>query len=132
MRSCCFIKGYDAVTIADVLFKSEKTVHQWLQQFQERRIASLFPKTLNNQHAAKLNRKQKQELKAVLSQKPSIYGIPSDFWDVSTLKNISKRSLEWNMNQKIHTGSFLSSTTIHSICPTPLISIETKKPSKKE
>lgn len=85
-----FHKGYDAVTIADVLFKSEKTVHQWLQQFQERRIASLFPKTLNNQHAAKLNRKQKQELKAVLSQKPSIYGIPSDFWDVSTLKKYIK------------------------------------------
>ena len=57
---------------------------------QERRIASLFPKTLNNQHAAKLNRKQKQELKAVLSQKPSIYGIPSDFWGVSTLKKYIK------------------------------------------
>lgn len=85
-----FHKGYDALTIADVLFKSEKTVHQWLRAFQERRIASLFPKTLDNQHAAKLNRKQKQELKAVLSQKPSAYGIPSEFWDVSTLKKYIK------------------------------------------
>jgi len=83
-------KGYDAITIADVLFKSEKTVRQWLQGFQSKRIASLFPKTLGNQHAAKLNKKQKLQLKAVLSQKPSAYGIPKEFWDVSTLKKYIK------------------------------------------
>jgi transposase len=85
-----FHKGYNAVTIADVLFKSEKTVRQWLRIFQCKRIASLFPKTLGNQHAAKLNIKQKRQLKVVLSQRPSTYGIPKEFWDVSTLKRYIK------------------------------------------
>ncbi len=81
-----FHKGYDAVTIADVLFRSEKTVREWIQAFQEERIASLFPKTLNNQHAAKLTKEQKQQLKDVLAKKPSEYDIPKEFWDVSTVK----------------------------------------------
>lgn len=85
-----FHKGYDTITIADVLFKSEKTIRQWLHGFQKGRIASLFPKTLGNQHAAKLNRQEKQQLKTVLSQKPSVYGIPKEFWDVSTLKKYVK------------------------------------------
>lgn len=85
-----FHKDYDAITIADVLFKSERTVRQWIQEFQKRRIASLFPRTLDNQHAAKLNRTQKQQLRMVLSQKPSVYGIPKEFWDVSTLKEYVK------------------------------------------
>src|SRR3989338_9147418 len=85
-----FHKGYTAITIADVLFKSEKTVREWLQKFQSKRITSIFPKTLDNQHAAKLTRKQKQELKKIFSQKPSAYGIPHEFWDVSTLKKYIK------------------------------------------
>lgn len=79
-------KGYDVVTIADVLFRSERTVREWIQEFQRERISSLFPKTLNNQHAAKLTTEQKQQLKEVLTQKPSAYGIPKEFWDVSGLK----------------------------------------------
>jgi transposase len=81
-----FHKQYDVITIADVLFRSEKTVREWIQEFQEERIASLFPKTLQNQHAAKLTKEQKQQLKDVLAKKPSAYGIPKEFWDVSTLK----------------------------------------------
>ncbi len=82
-----FHKGYEVVTIADVLFRSEKTVREWLHEFQKERLASLFPKTLNNQHAAKLTKEQKQQLKDVLSKNPSAYGIPKEFWDVATLKH---------------------------------------------
>ncbi len=81
-----FHKEYDILTIADVLFRSEKTIREWIHEFQKERIASLFPKTLNNQHAAKLTKEQKQQLKDVLSKQPSAYGIPKEFWDVSTLK----------------------------------------------
>lgn len=81
-----FHKGYDTVTIADVLFRNEKTIREWLQKFHKERIASLFPKTLNNQHAAKLTKEQKEQLKAILSKKPSAYGIPKEFWDVAALK----------------------------------------------
>lgn len=85
-----FHKEYDAVTIADVLFRSEKTVREWIQEFQEERIASLFPKTLDNQHASKLTIEQKLQLKDVLTKPPSDYGIPKAFWDVSALKRYIK------------------------------------------
>ena len=85
-----FHKCYDTITIADVLFRSEKTVREWLQEFQNKRIASLFPKTLGNQHAAKLNKKQKRQLRKILGEPPSSYGIPKKFWDVSTLKRYIK------------------------------------------
>lgn len=79
-------KGYSSVQIADILFKSEKTVRGWIQAFGRERTASLFPHTLNNQNAARLTKEQKQAIKKVLSQKPSEYGIPSLFWDISGLK----------------------------------------------
>lgn len=79
-------KGYLSIQIADILFKNEKTIRGWIQEFGKERMASLFPHTLGNQHAAKLTRKQKLTLKRVLSQKPSEYGIPGAFWDVSGLR----------------------------------------------
>src|SRR5258706_5676181 len=82
-----FEKGYRIATIADVLFKSEKTVREWMKAFERERIASLFPKYLHNQHAAKLTAAQKQEIKHVLKKKPSAYGIPKEFWDISALKH---------------------------------------------
>jgi hypothetical protein len=40
----------------------------------------------NNQHAAKLTRNQKLELKTTLQQPPSDQGLPKEFWDVPTIK----------------------------------------------
>ena len=79
-------KGYTPIEISDVLFQSEQTICRWIQDFEKERIASLFPKYLGNQHAAKLTRKQKQQLKEILSKPPSEAGIPKEFWDISTLK----------------------------------------------
>lgn len=85
-----FVKGYTPIQIADVLFQSEQTICRWIKEFQSKRISSLFPQYLGNEHAAKLTKAQKQQLKEVLSKPPSDYGIPEKFWDVSPLKRYVK------------------------------------------
>lgn len=85
-----FHKGYSGPQIADILFKDEKTIREWIKSFRLTRIASLFPQTLNNQNAAKLTREQKLQIKKVLSKPPSEYGIPVSFWDISTLRKYIK------------------------------------------
>lgn len=83
-------KGYTPIQIADILFQSEQTICRWVKDFERERTASLFPKYMGNEHAAKLTKKQKEHLKSVLSQKPSAYGIPKEFWDISTLRKYVK------------------------------------------
>lgn len=80
-------KGYPPRQIADVLFQSEQTVCRWVTSFHKQRISSLFPRYLDNQQAAKLTRKQKKELGQVLAKPPGHFGIPTKFWDVSSLKS---------------------------------------------
>lgn len=85
-----FAKGYTPVQIADVLFQSEQTICRWIKKFQLNRISSLFPQYLGNEHAAKLTKAQKQQLKEVLSKPPSDYGIPEEFWAVTSLRTYIK------------------------------------------
>lgn len=85
-----FHKGYTPAQIADILFQSEQTICRFIKGFQKERVASLFPKYLGNEHAAKLTPVQKEELRAVLSKPPSEYGIPASFWDISTLRKYIK------------------------------------------
>lgn len=85
-----FHKGYTPDQIADILFRSEQTICRWIRRFHSRRISSLFPEYLGNEHAAKLTKRQKQRLRDVLSRPPSGYGIPKEFWDISTLKSYIK------------------------------------------
>lgn len=85
-----FHKGYTGTQIADILFKDEKTIREWIQSFGTARISSLFPQTLNNQNAAKLTREQKLQIKEVLGKVPSEYGIPGAFWDIPTLRRYIK------------------------------------------
>lgn len=83
-------KGYSYGQVAEILLQTEQTVFRWIKAFSNERIASLFPKYLNNQHAAKLTREQKREIKEVLQKPPSVYGIPQEFWDISSLKTYIK------------------------------------------
>jgi len=109
-----FHKGYSGPQIADILFKDEKTVREWIQGFNKERIASIFPQTLNNQNAAKLTRQQKDQIKEILSKPPSDYGIPASFWDISTLKRYIKAEfgVEYESNEsyrlifQLHNYSF--------------------------
>ncbi|MEK7517961.1 MAG: IS630 family transposase [Patescibacteria group bacterium] len=83
-------QGYSPYQISGILYRSEKTVREWIRAFSKERIASIFPRYTDNENAAKLTRAQKKEIENVLSQKPSDYGIPKEFWDVSTLKRYIK------------------------------------------
>lgn len=83
-------KSIKIIDIADVLDKDIRTIQRWIKDFKERRLASIFTGQQYNQHAAKLTRFQKEEIKTVLSQQLSIYGLPKEFWDIPSLKKYVK------------------------------------------
>lgn len=72
--------------IAAILLRSENTIRQWIHDFQQRRISSIFHQYQGNNNASKLTKEQKQEIKQTLEQPPSEQGLPKGFWDVPTLK----------------------------------------------
>lgn len=79
-------QGLNAHKIASLLFRDYKTVRLWLKSFKKQRISSLFFKYLGNTNANKLTPEQKEKIRKTLSQPPSKYGIPKEFWQVKDLK----------------------------------------------
>jgi len=79
-------QGLNACKIARLLLRNYKTVRTWLSLFGKGRISSLFPRYSGNNNAGKLTLSQKEEIRKVLSQPPSKYGIPKKFWQVKDLK----------------------------------------------
>lgn len=80
-------QGLGAKSIALNVGKGVRAVERWLSDWDKRRAASIFSGHQNNRNAAKLTKPQQAQIKAVLAQPPSDYGIPKAFWDVPTLKN---------------------------------------------
>ncbi len=72
--------------IAYAVVRDERTIERWIKDFNERRIASIFSGMVGNENASKLTREQKVEIQRVLARKPSVYGLPKEFWDVPQLK----------------------------------------------
>lgn len=72
--------------IADVLDKDVRSIQRWIKDFSQRRLASIFTGHRNNQNAAKLTQKQKEEIRETLKKAPNDYGLPKEFWDIPTLK----------------------------------------------
>lgn len=72
--------------ISKAIFRNTRTVERWIKDFKDRRMASIFSGRVGNEYASKLTREQKTEIQKVLSQKPSAYGLPKEFWDVPQLK----------------------------------------------
>lgn len=79
-------KGLKAADIAFVVLSSTRVVRKWMAGFNERGVSSLFPGYTNNENAGKLTRAQKDEIKQILSQAPSEYGLPLAFWSLPQLK----------------------------------------------
>lgn len=73
-------------SISKILYRDPDTVRNWLNKFKKQRISSLFPKYQGNNNAGKLTKAQKKKVKKVLSQPPSDYGIPKEFWQLKDLK----------------------------------------------
>lgn len=78
--------GKSIYDISQILFRDEKTIRGWITAFQENRIGSIFPRYRHNQNAAKLTVEQKAQIKEVLSQSPSEFGLPKAFWTVKSLR----------------------------------------------
>ncbi len=55
-------QGKTVVEIAEMFFRSEKTIRAWLNGFNTMRIASIFHAYDNNESAAKLTWAQKDEI----------------------------------------------------------------------
>jgi len=83
-------RGVDVSIIAEMVERSEKTIREWLADWQTSRMCSVLTGHAGNQNAAKLTRTQKEDLKAVLAQPPSRSGIDAEFWDVPALRDVVK------------------------------------------
>jgi transposase len=76
--------------ISDVVDRTAATIEKWLVDWVNRRIASIFTGHQDNQNAAILTQKQKNQVKLALEKPPSEYNLPVEFWDVSTLKEYTQ------------------------------------------
>jgi transposase len=89
LKTQAILMGARGISVQDmsaILFRTVRTVERWIKDFSLRRIASLFSGMVNNEHASKLTREQKSEIKVVVNEPPDEYGIPKEFWDVPKLK----------------------------------------------
>lgn len=76
--------------IADIIGKSYRTIERWIEDFDKRRMASIFSGMADNENASKLTRDQKEEIRKTLQESPSEKGLPKEFWDVPVLKDYVK------------------------------------------
>ena len=79
-------QGLSSRSIALNVGKGVRAVERWLGDWNARRMASIFSGHTNNSNAGKLTTDQLQQIKDVLAQPPSEYGIPKEMWDVPALK----------------------------------------------
>jgi transposase len=79
-------EGLQSAGIAVVVKRSRYTIDGWLRRFSKERLASIFSGHANNHNAGKLTASQLAQIKEVLAQPPSEYGIPKEMWDVPALK----------------------------------------------
>lgn len=83
-------QGKSAHFIAKILSRKNATVYSWLSRFKQYRLSSILTKHRGNTNASKLTSEQRKQIRKVLSQPPSDYGIPKEFWQVKDLKRYIK------------------------------------------
>ena len=81
------IGGLELDQISQFVLRETRTIRRWIEDFNKRRLASIFCGHVDNENANKLTRAQKTEIKEALKSPPSDYGLPNKFWDVPQLKN---------------------------------------------
>lgn len=90
--------------IALILMRNMETIRQWINDFNDRRISSIFHKYEGNDNASKLTRGQRKEIEKILNKPPSENGLPQEFWDVPKLKNYLKTEfkVEYESDRSYH------------------------------
>jgi transposase len=86
--------GVSVEIISSSVDRTQRTVSEWLRDWNARRLQSVVTEHAGNQNAAKLTREQKADLKKVLESPPSESGISADFWDVPALEDVVKTKFE--------------------------------------
>lgn len=88
-RSHCIIlshKGYEIIQIADILDRGKDTISEWLHNWNQIRIASIFTHYEDNYlNNSRFTEEQLKEIKKTLSKPPK--GKMSKFWSVKHLKD---------------------------------------------
>ena len=83
-------RGVDVGIIAEMVERAERTVQEWLADWQDTRMCSVLTGHAGNQNAAKPTRAQKQELETILARPPSQAGVHAEFWDVPAMREVVK------------------------------------------
>ena len=83
-------EGVSTSIIAEMVERTERTVQEWLAEWQATRMCSVLTGHVGNQNAAELTRAQKEELKAILVRPPSQAGVRAEFWDVPAIRDVVK------------------------------------------
>ena len=81
-------EGVSISIIAKMVERAERTVQEWLADWQATRMCSVLTGHAGNQNAAKLTRAQKEELKKILVRPPSQAGVHAGFWDVPAIREV--------------------------------------------
>jgi len=81
-------EGVPVEIITRITDRTNWTIYQWIKEFREKRISSLFTGHAENQNAAKLTKEQKIEISKILQQPVTSTSIlPEKFWSVKELKS---------------------------------------------
>lgn len=79
-------RGVRVPDIAETVFYARRTVRQWINEWNARRLSSIFQAYDGNENAAKLTATQKDEIKTVLGSPPRDDRLPSTFWTLPKLQ----------------------------------------------
>ncbi|MDK2899128.1 MAG: hypothetical protein PWQ10_315 [Patescibacteria group bacterium] len=81
-------------SISKVFDRQTSTILDWLSDWQQRHLASIFTGHTNNKNANKLTAEQQEEIQQALQSPPSDFGLPKGFWDVPQLKTYIKATFD--------------------------------------
>lgn len=77
-------------TLGLMFDRNTRTLTRWIKDYSLRRISSIFSGMIGNEHASRLTRDQKLEIKKIIGLPPDKYGLPVEFWNVPKLKDYIK------------------------------------------
>jgi transposase len=72
---------------AVMLDRKTRTVENWIRDWRNFRLASIFSKHQGNNNAGKLTKDQLEEIQQTLQSPPSDFGLSKEFWDLPALKD---------------------------------------------
>ena len=83
-------EGVSISIIAKMVERTERTVQEWLAEWQATRMRRVPAGHAGNQDAAEPARARKEDLKAILARPPSRSGVRVGFWDVPAIRDVVK------------------------------------------